>query len=170
MCQVHYRILSLGQPFTISTTDVRTLKLEVGGNRSHVHALTRLEKHPNSNWNMRSFRAPEAIMVCNHYAAVVLLQMSPLRLDKVRLPEVTVGCPSSQGTPVSTSWPHCLFSSSPPCRSGNWAEFRPFWEEQGGGNSTAGRTARKKVLIFFLIQDPKENIFFELMNFIFQRS
>lgn len=40
---------------------------------------------------MRSFRAPEAIMVCNHYAAVVLLQMSPLRLDKVGLPEVTVG-------------------------------------------------------------------------------
>lgn len=49
MCQVHYRILSLGQPFTVSTTDICTLKLEVGGNGSHVHALTRLEKNPNSN-------------------------------------------------------------------------------------------------------------------------
>ena len=112
MSPVHYHILSLGQPSTIGTTDIPTLRLELGGNACMFMHLLGWRQSPNSDWNMRSFRATEATMVWNHYAILVLLQMSTLMLEEGKLPGMSVGSlmPSLQGTPASDSWPNCLFS------------------------------------------------------------
>lgn len=165
MCQVHYHILSSGQPSTIGTTDIRTLKLEVGGNGSMFVQLRGWKQSLNSNWNMRSFRPSEAIRVCNHYATLVLLQKSTLWLEEVKLPAVAVGStmPEFTGHPSFKFLAKSpFFPSSFPCHSGNWAEFRPC-SEAHRGTSTAG----KEILIFVCSHTTLKEIVFELKKLCF---
>lgn len=109
-------------------------------------------------------------MVCNHYATLILLQVSKLRLEEVKLPEVAVGSTMPQvhrASQLQTPGQITFFSSSPPCHSGNWAEFRPSSETQGVA-SAAGRTARKEALILACSYlTLKEVHRFKLTNFIF---